>query len=931
MSLRRFLCLILVALAALPEPAFGFDRVVHYDLVYAVAIANGYNASEAALIARASQSLDDNLSTTAFDWSLVGKEMKDVGAGQGSLRDLPHMKSGQVFHALTTNRDVIERAHIERIERALTDSSISEQRRLLYLGEYLHFVADEVVHPTDPLLGHFKEGHYPDRSDFNPDKLQIVTALLNDKISAYHDHRALMPTTPDQLTHIPEKLSTDTRANGLLHKVVQTIADSWTRSYPNETTCYGTAGCWNLTQAGKSAAWSLAEEKTGMSKDTMLDVGDVYLDFHEKDREARAASEIARDLLQAGYNYTVYRPDKAIQLDSNGEPRTDGLGSQQFGARPASAPAFAATLAAAPPLNQERQDVALVQVFRAGNMATEAVARDFGIALPQQVIDEQRKAAAWFPPSSPGGIALNPSLEMPLAALGHPTRLEDEGLALFLVTDKGRFRFVGVSARSFATLARAIAAGEIPYLSIGSEPSDRPGFARVTYAPALRGTVEGLALYEADVQFKTIFARLPLTDEARVRGLDTLLAGYPGAGGDFVRFWITSKNIRLAVNGDRLTTADPGMRINCETRLHFAVRSDPEMDAYVAGLTNHWDDIAKRLPEFREVQTLALTTAIVFWARDHRVPIDPALFLEPPQTALTPDYAPLVGVLDKTLSVAGGVSLAPEDRDTELGRIFLTGIAYQLSQSDATDGPWLARTLLAAEGLLILALALALPSLVLRWLAGRTPEAVSFPMAFMAWSASCIAQIAIIALMHPLILGSTLSFFDRDLLALLATIGLFPILLFWILRRPMNRPPMNSWRRRATLVLGLFGPLAAGLAGVGLAEITIAVTGPVPSPSLHRILTLEVSPLEAVGRALVTKSVKPGGASTFFPVPQSLLETFRPDFELRSFAGDAKDVIEVQDDNPNFPARTLKRIHWPQDQMPRPGLTYYSIDGRPPF
>lgn len=915
MSVRRAISFVLAVLAVLAQPAMGFDRVIHYDLVYAIAIANGFSPVDAALIARGSQSLDDNQSTTAFEWPLVGKEMKDVGMGNGSLEELPHMKSGQVFHALTKNRDLIEKLHIERIERALADPGISRERRLLYLGEYLHFVGDEVVHPTDPLLGHFTEGHFPDRSDLSPGSLLVVTGVLNDKLQAYRqdeasggESHALTPTTAEQFTRIPGQLSADPNADRLLHKVVQTVVDSWTRTYPNER-CGGISAC-----------------------NELLTTADVYRDFNEQAREARAASEIARDLNNAGYEYHVYRKDKAIQLDSNGEPTVSGPGNEQFGAAPASAEGFAATLAAEADLKKERQDVALVQLFRASDLAAEELARDFGVPLSQDAITEQRKAAAWIPPSSPGGIALNPDLELPLADLGHPVRLEREGNSLFLVTSKGRFRFDGVSARSFATLARTIAAGQIPYLSIGSEPSDRPGFARVTYAPALQGTVEGLALYRADLQFKTIFAKLPLTDEARAQGLEALLAGYPGQGGDFSRFWITSRNIRLALDGDRLITADPGMRINCETRLHFAVRPDPEMEAYVEGLTRHWSEIAKVVPEFQEVQTLALTTAVVFWARDHRVPTDPAILLDPPEASLTPDYAPIVGVFENDLEIAGGVSLTPEDRDTELGRVFLSAIAYRLSQSDTRHSAWFARVLLAAEGLVIVALALVLPAFLLRWFAARIPKPFSFRRAFVAWSVLCAAQIAVIALLHSLILGTTMSFFDRDLLALLATIGLFPVLLFVMLRRWLNRPLLTSWRRRAMLALGLCGPLIAGLAGAGLAQITVAVSGPVPSTGLHLLLSVEVSPLEAVGRAFFTRSIKPGETTgTFFPAPQSLMETFRPEFTLYSLGGKAQDVIQLKDNNPNLPVDTLQRIHWPKNQTPPPGLKHYTVDGRPPF
>ncbi|MDB5421280.1 MAG: hypothetical protein JWR59_1227, partial [Brevundimonas sp.] len=842
------------------------------------------------------------------------------------------------------------------IESALHDPRISEDRRLLYLGEYLHVVADSVVHPENPLLGHFLKGHRPDRADLDPNSLTIVTGLLDQKIMAFRKDQAspgstqsaLAPTQQADLDRIRNRpFYGDPRKARFYGQVDHAIVDSWTRSYPNEQPCSSAMKCLEVV-ANRGVALELDPLHLGAGSK------DIYFDSLELERQARATSEIARVVgsyvpyrselpptgegtISPGHGYDANRQRMhdeqigAIPLDANGEPV--GTAEHSFGPALSGGTPFAETLAADPALRSERESVTLTQEFRASaDAAGSEVQRELGMDIPQDVIDSERKAAAWVPPSSPGGVALNPSLDLPLAGLGTPIRIESENGALFLRTDKGRIRFDGVSARSFATLARAIAEGEIPYLSIGSEPSDRPGFARVTYAPALHGTVEGHALYDADVQFKTIFARLPLTRDAHAHGLEPLLAGFPGLAGDFTRLWITSSNIRLTLDGDRFVTADHGMRINAETRLQFAVRSDPEMDAYAAQLTGHWAAIANALPQFRSVQRLALTTAIVFWARDHHVAIDPAILLIPPEGSLTPDYAPIVGVLDANFAVAGGVSLAPEDRDTQLGRAFLSYIALTLSQSDSRQGVWLGRASLALKGLLLLCAVLALPAFLLWLIVRRGLNGATFRRLLSIWSGICAGELLVIALLQPLLLGDLLSFFDRDFLALLVTLVLFPMLLFAALARRFGGQQLTPWPRRAVLAFGFFGPVAVAGLGLGLACMTVAMTGPVPSAALNRLVSAQVAPSEVLGEAFVTRLIRRDQASTYLlPVPQSLGETFRPEFELRRFSGNATAEIHPDGGDPNLPVKVLKRVDWPPAMKPRAGVTYYTADGRPPL
>jgi hypothetical protein len=922
----RYLRLVLVAAAWFglqSAPVHAFDEVFHYTMVYAAAAAMGFSREEADVIARASYSLDDNDSTTAFSVTLLGREGIEVGRQQYKLVNAPHMQSGQVFHALSEQRSMIEQAHLARIRRVFNDpqepgtSDQKHLRQLVYLGEYLHFVADMVVHPKDPFLGHGPQGHFPDRADLHPDQLRIALHLMSEKVQEFREGqqsggRGLRATAPAELTKVPTRI-VDAANNQMLEQVAQSVADSWEKSYPKDR------------QDGKGLVANA--------------LGDTYIDLLEKERIARAASEAARVLNANGLQYPVYQK---IELDSNGEPigvcgRTTGCdrsaANAMFGtAKGINVVPFAAALAESNALREERQVSVGMAAIRGLGAVPPNPASEWASNLTQSTIDQIRKAAAWVPPSAPGGVALDPRLAMP-SGIGMPQRIEATDDALYIVNSNGkRFLFKGISARSFATVARAIAAGQIPFVTIGTDPSDRVGYARVTYAPAFAGTVEGYILYHADLQFKRIFARLPF-EGSQPAWAAQLVKDYPGPGGEFLRFWITSSDIKLDLDGDRLVPVANGMRILSETRLHFSVQSDPEMENYTDNLTRHWDDIASELWPFRGVEVLARTTAIVFWARDHGVDIDPIILLMPPRAAITPDYAPLVAVLDNSLRIAGGVALTPEDKSTLPGRAFLT----KLRKRTSTEG----NTSVLFGALAVLIVVMTVPALcywfLIRSLAGGALQ-LKYVQSLRLWGMLYLAQVTIVFVLSPLISGDTLSFFDRDLVALLSTFVAFPILLFAVTYRLIGRtsPLAEELHRRhsvrlAVLALGLAGPVLAGQLGNALAVFTAAIGGLAPTPGLNYVLTSELATDDAFLQSLVGTYMKPGNQQiSYLPVQRSLIEVQRSQYQAQPLPKEGYFIRSSTKDK-LMPWEQLNRIEWPPNVQVPNGTSQYSPDGKSPL
>ena len=291
-------------------------------------------------------------------------------------------------------------------------------------------------------------------------------------------------------------------------------------------------------------------------------------------------------------------------------------------------------------------------------------------------------------PKTPGGIALAPSLAMP--SIGSPQRIELdwEKWEIVVVTGEGRFRIPRLEPRTFVTILRAVRNGQAPFISIGTERSQLPGHAKVTYAPLLKNTRAGRILYDADVQFKGIFASFPFGERYRLNrpGLDAA-DGYPGLGGDFMRFWITNRGIRLEERGSRLEIADHGMIILSETRLRGQVVADAEMEAYSNKLTDQWNALADSIPAFEATEELALATAIAFWIRSNNVEIDKRLWELNPHRMPTPEHSPLVlstGGLHA--GVSGGVCLTPEDKTRSAAAGRLVAMSSDLMNSTRNSG-----------------------------------------------------------------------------------------------------------------------------------------------------------------------------------------------------------------------------------------------------
>jgi len=824
-----------------------YDETGHETVLYATARTWGFTPEDAAILANSSQSLDEQDSTTAFSFGKALQEGADWARLRLTLPDAPHMVTGQMFHALTEHREEVERRHHERIARAMEGGH--RKLALFYMGQYLHFVADEVVHPKKPMFGHFLQGHRPDEGENNPAQLRAMIALVGEKLQSFKANR--VPSVTDAGTLEAWKQQPPALPP-TLEKVADAVARSWVPSMSQE------------------------------ARRVFLNSGAGPLDLTaplDREKAQAARLRVLRVLADASGQGETYEP-QYILLDANGDPPPGSfatLGRDQGFKHDINVLPFSLTAGEIPALKEERKREAEDLIEK---MATVA------IGLPN--------AAIVGLAAGPGGVALDPGLELP-GDLGTPRRLTLRGDEILLETSSGTFVVDRITPRSFGTILRTVAAGEIPYVTMGTDPSTRPGYATVSYASALAGTAEGELLYRADIQFKAMFSGVAFPG-------DPLFAGFPGSGGDSMRVWISSSDLRLLREGDRLRIERPGMRILSETRLRGDPAADPRMEAYVAGLSGNWSALAERLPEFKAVELLALECALALWARRRGVPVDPAIWALPARPGRTPEATPVLLWTGRESGVCGGVTLAPEEQDRGPARHLLASLAGLLGGV----GLW-------AWSLLLLAALLLAPPLVFG------PSA--YRRALKGWSIALTVQGLLAIPLWPIVSSRSLAGADRDFVAFL-----------WVVAGPLVgalalRSQPRGWLRRG-LSLGL--PIASAWAGLLLALMTAGLLSSVVTPSVERAISWELSPAGVLGAASGCVVRTQAGEMLFVPAPKSItLAQNRLSLPMPLHVDDAADEIH-QSGEPNrfMPWTTLRRV---QGQSGRLGAALFTIDGKLPY
>ncbi|HWZ44520.1 MAG TPA: DUF6765 family protein [Candidatus Saccharimonadales bacterium] len=145
---------------------------MHFYGVYAICLASGLSQSDALLIAKASQSLDENAETSPFPET-------------ASIKDRWWFERGTLWHSLPSyvsccdapakstrlldEPEAVARSYRQMVQRRLVDlydrarDAPDKETSKIYFGQYLHALADSVTHANRyNLVGHLLSGHGPD-------------------------------------------------------------------------------------------------------------------------------------------------------------------------------------------------------------------------------------------------------------------------------------------------------------------------------------------------------------------------------------------------------------------------------------------------------------------------------------------------------------------------------------------------------------------------------------------------------------------------------------------------------------------------------------------------------------------------------------------------------------------------------------------------
>ncbi len=200
--------------------AVAFQRDVHFDATFALALVTGWSWSDAGVIASANQGIDENLDTqpSVSVIEAASDPARTASFTSSALRlvglDTHLPMQDYLFHCFSRspdakgqrNRDVLDRmAELQtdadrRIDQALLGSAGDKTRALLAIGIYLHCQQDSWSHSGyggEP-FGHVKDGTDPDNPSKNP---AMAGRALEESVRQLYRFRARMERhtegTPD--------------------------------------------------------------------------------------------------------------------------------------------------------------------------------------------------------------------------------------------------------------------------------------------------------------------------------------------------------------------------------------------------------------------------------------------------------------------------------------------------------------------------------------------------------------------------------------------------------------------------------------------------------------------------------------------------------------------------------------------------------------
>jgi RHS repeat-associated protein len=266
-----------------------------------------------------------------------------------------------------------------------------------------------------------------------------------------------------------------------------------------------------------------------------------------------------------------------------------------------------------------------------------------------------------FEPSDPGGVYLDTSQAM-LTGFEKllSARFDPDTGGLLVVTDQGEVELPDVDLCMFTSVLKAVYAGTVPGVSIGTVPAPAPGLQGVEYF-GLDNTYAGWVAFEADRLLKGLSigwdncdSDLALVEDtfANVPGYTSLMDRYFETvehdvdNESHTRMWFYPGRIEIGLSDDGKTMVfhEEELKVLTETALNFddlgtqlcdidadcldnrmchqGFCVDREAVEFASHFTEHFDEFAATRPVFGELKRVMRIASIARFLHDHGAEID---------------------------------------------------------------------------------------------------------------------------------------------------------------------------------------------------------------------------------------------------------------------------------------------------------------------
>src|SRR5579872_5431914 len=400
--------------------------------------------------------------------------------------------------------------------------------------------------------------------------------------------------------------------------------------------------------------------------------------------------------------------------------------------------------------------------------------------------------------------------------------------------------FEDIDPSEFAVALRMIAVSkQAPELTIGTEPSDRTGYQKVSYSPGIYNSSVGRAMMQADQRLKGIMADIGLGPGGRSSGANqTFFSSFPQPT-RALRLWFTNEAVLFVESNKHFTAQALSLRLHYEEFLRDQPVNDPDINSFITEFHRRIKSIVDEVPEFGQLERLARTTALARWVAVSGVIVDPGIWILPFDLVETPGYVPAAC----TGSHSGGIDLsgrkgAPPISLGVLAPLAIEGILVGRRNTGVGLAPY--------ELILAVLLSLLSAALLLRLRKGMTySRSLQFWLKFLLLL--FLLDLAETMLIFPYILGE----FDAEFLSVLMIVVLPGGLLGWL---AFSKTGVSRTTRIPRLSIQLLRWQAVGAIGaLSLALLSAATTRVMLlnrdiSPFGLRMLNVAAAPAEIFSR-----------------------------------------------------------------------------------